>query len=97
MTRANNFQNLQIYPQFQNVYFWSLILAAAAQPVGALVSFFVHLKTLISVGILSFICFVCSLIFLIISLQSPHPMFQGHWFGGVFVVSFRDFFTKKYQ
>ncbi|KAI6170589.1 Riboflavin transporter [Aphelenchoides bicaudatus] len=85
-TLVPNLQSYAALPYSQTVYFWSLILASVAQPVGALVSFFIHLKSIASVVILSVICSGCSLIFLIISLQSPNPMFKDHWFGGTFVI-----------
>ncbi|KAI6181272.1 Riboflavin transporter [Aphelenchoides besseyi] len=83
------FPSLQSYaslPYSTNAYFWSLTLSALAQPCGALVAYFIKVNRTIYLIGLSIVCAICTLIFVVIAAQSPHPFLSQTTIGSVMSV-----------
>ncbi|KAI6176235.1 Riboflavin transporter [Aphelenchoides bicaudatus] len=73
-------------PYSQQAYFWALILSALAQPVGGFLAYIFKPRKTIQLVLLSAICLVLSLIFLLIAAQSPNPVLKKSVVGSIFSV-----------
>ena len=80
-------QSYVALPFSQSFYFWSLVLSAAAQPVGALLSLLYVPRQRAALLVFAVACVAATSYLVVIAAQSPRPWLVGSAAGGYLTVS----------